>query len=56
MSPELIKLLIQVGLQAYQSLAALRTEDPVAFEAALQKIGADHAAALARLEAAANLP
>lgn len=53
MSPELIKLLLQIGLQAYQSLAALKTEDPVAFEAALQKIGSDHASMFSRLEAAA---
>lgn len=54
MNPELIKLLIQVGLQAYQALNALKTEDPVAFEAALVQIGTDHKAALARLEAAAK--
>lgn len=54
MNPVLIKALLEVGLQAFATLNALKTEDPVAFEAALQKIGADHKAALARLEAAAG--
>lgn len=53
MNPALIKALLEVGLQAYATLQALKTEDPVAFEAALEHVGTDHKAALARLEAAA---
>lgn len=52
MNPELIKLLLEVGLNAYAQLQALKSTDPVAFEAALQKIGGDHRKALDRLEAA----
>lgn len=52
MNPELIKLLIQVGLNAYAQVQALKTTDPVAFEAALQQVGDDHRKALDRLEAA----
>lgn len=53
MNPLLIKALIEAGLQAFQTIQALKTADPVAFEAALLKIGDDHKTALARLEAAA---
>jgi hypothetical protein len=52
MNPELINLLIATGLQAYQTLRLLKATDPAAFEAALQQVGDDHKAALARLEAA----
>lgn len=53
MNPVLIKLLIDAGLQIFQTIQSLKATDPVAFEAALQEIGDDHKAALARLEAAA---
>lgn len=56
MNPELLKLLIQVGLSGAQALAELRSlkaANPEEFEAAMVKIGGDHAAGLARLEAAA---
>lgn len=53
MNPLLIKALIEAGLQVFESLQALKTSDPAAFEAALEQIGTDHKAALARLEAAA---
>jgi hypothetical protein len=52
-NPLLIKELIAAGLQIFQTLQALKTEDPVAFEAALTAIGGDHAKMMARLEAAA---
>lgn len=56
MNEQLIKLLIQVGLagaQAWQELQAMKAANPEEFEAAMASIGGDHAAALARLEAAA---
>lgn len=53
MSPELIKALIEIALRAYAVIASLKTTDPVAYEAALAQIGADHKAMLDRLEAAA---
>lgn len=56
MNIELIKLLISVGVSGAQALAelkALKTANPEEFEAAMVKIGGDHAAGLARLEAAA---
>lgn len=54
MNEVLLKALIEAGLQVFQSIQALKTADPVAYEAALQKIGDDHKAALDRLEAAAK--
>lgn len=54
MNELLLKALLEAGLQVFQSIQALRTADPVAYQAALAKIGADHKAALDRLEAAAK--
>lgn len=56
MNVELIKLLISVGISGAQALAELRAmkaANPEEFEAQMVKIGGDHAAGLARLEAAA---
>lgn len=56
MSTEMIRLLLDLALagqKALLQLRALKTSDPIAYEAALQDIGADHAAMLKRLEAAA---
>lgn len=58
MSPELIKLLIQVGIagaQARLELQAMKAANAEEFEAALLSIGGDHAGMLVRLEAAAAL-